>query len=161
MVNWSMEFLPYARFPVILPRHSRVTRLIIRPYEEDNHSAGTNNLLSVLWRRFWVIAGREVIKECTNNYMICKESKVAPASQLMVPHPQIRIKFNIRAFSIVGVDFARPFLTIHGWEKTRNKRYLSLCTKRKLTVQRTKRVCGRYLFLSYFFWIKLWCRYSK
>ena len=106
-------FLPYdARFPVILPRNSPVTRLIVRSYhEENNHSAGTNHLLSLLSRRFWVVSEREIIKECTNHCMICKKNKAASASQLIAPLSQIRLKFNIRAFSNVGVE---PFLTIHG-----------------------------------------------
>ena len=78
------EFLPYdARFPVILPRDSPVTRLIVRSYhEENNHSAGTNHL-SMLSRRFWGVSGREVIKECANHCIICKKNKAPPASQLM------------------------------------------------------------------------------
>ena len=118
------EFLPYdARFPVILPRDSLFTRLIVWSYhEENNHSAGTNHLLPMLLRRFWVVAGQEVIKEYTNHCMICKKNKAALASQIMAPLPQIRLKFNIRAFSNVGIDFAGPFLTKHGWGKTRNKR---------------------------------------
>ena len=58
------EFLTYdARFPVILPRISPPTRLIATSYhEENNYSAGTNNLLSMLSKRFWVVSGREVIK---------------------------------------------------------------------------------------------------
>ena len=120
------EFLPYdERFPVILPRDRPVTRLFVKSYyEENDHSADTNHLLSMLSKRFWVVAGREVIKECTNHCMICKKNKAAPPSQLMAPPPQIRLKFNIRTFSNVGIDFAGPFLTMHGRGKTRNKRYL-------------------------------------
>ena len=68
------EFLPYdARFTVILPRDCCATRLIIMSYhEENNNSAGTSHLLSMLSRRSWVIAGREFIKEWTNHCMICQ-----------------------------------------------------------------------------------------
>ena len=87
------EFLPYdASFPVILQRDSPVTRLIVRSYhDENNHSAGTNHLLSMLSRRLWVVSGQEVIKECTNHCMICNKNKAAPVSQLMAPLPQIII----------------------------------------------------------------------
>ena len=91
-----------------------------------NHSAGTNHLLSVLLRRFWVVAGWEVIKECTNNCMICKKNKAGPPPQLMAPLQQIRLMLSIRAFSNVGIDFAGSFLTIHGQGKTWNKRCLCL-----------------------------------
>ena len=46
----------------------------------------------------------------------------------MTPLPPIRLKFNIRGFSNVGMHFVRPFLTIQGRGKTRNKRYLCLYT---------------------------------
>ena len=51
------EFLPYdVSFPVILPRDSPVTRLIFSSYhEENNHSAGTNHLSSMLSTRFWYL----------------------------------------------------------------------------------------------------------
>ena len=112
------EFLPYdAKFPVILPRDSPVTRYIVSSYHEEiNHSVGTNHLLSMLSRRFGVVSGREVIKECTNHCMICKKNKAAPASQLMGPLPQIRLKFIIRAFSNVGINFDGSLLTIHGMD---------------------------------------------
>ena len=118
------EFLPYdARFLLILPRDSPVTRMIVRSYHEENNlSSGANHLLSMLSRRSWVVAGREVIKECTNHCIIYKKNKAVPASQHMAPLPQIRHKCNIRTFSNVGIDFAVPFLTIHGLGKTRNKR---------------------------------------
>ena len=64
-----------------------------------------------------MVAGREVIKECTNHYMISSKNKAAPASRLMALLPQIRLKFNIRAFSNVGIDFAGLFLTIHSKQK--------------------------------------------
>ena len=59
------EFLSFdAGFPVILPRDSPVTRLIVRSYhEQNNHSADTNHLLSMLSRIFWVVSRHEVIKE--------------------------------------------------------------------------------------------------
>ena len=49
--------------------------------------------------------------------IICEKNKAAPASQLMAPLPQIRLKLNIRAFSNAGIDFARAFLTIHGGKR--------------------------------------------
>ena len=75
------ELLLYgARFPLILSRDSPVTRLVVRYYhEEGNHSAGAIYSLSMLSRRFWVVSGRKVIKECRNDCMICKKNKAAPA----------------------------------------------------------------------------------
>ena len=67
------EFLSHdARFPIILPRKHQVTKLIVKYFhEEGNHASGTNQTLAVLSARFWIICGREEIreweKECNNN----------------------------------------------------------------------------------------------
>ena len=59
------EFLPQdARFPIILPRKNCVTKLIVKHYHETtNHAGGTNQLLPALSTRFWIISGREEIRE--------------------------------------------------------------------------------------------------
>ena len=59
------EFLPQdARFPIILPRKSHVTKLIVKHcHEKDNHAGGTNQLLAALSTRFWIISGREEVLE--------------------------------------------------------------------------------------------------
>lgn len=57
------EFLPYdVRYPIILPRKNWVTKLIVKHHHEiGNHIAGTNQTLSSLSSRFWIIAAREEI----------------------------------------------------------------------------------------------------
>mgnify|MGYP001799911070 CR=1 FL=1 len=108
------EFIPYeARYPIILPRNNHITKLVVKAYHEDtNHSAGRNHLLSLLSSKFWVMSGREVIRECIEHCLTCKKKRTNPAaSQIMAPLPKFRLKYNIRAFSNIGIDFAGPFLT--------------------------------------------------
>ena len=59
------EFLPqHARCPIILPRKNCVTKLFVKHYhEKDNHAGGTNEPLAALSTRFWIISGREEIRE--------------------------------------------------------------------------------------------------
>ena len=81
------DYLPFhARFPVILPRKHRVTRLIVKSYHErGNHAAGTNLTLSLLSARFWIMQGKEEIREC-------QKRKAKAAKQIMAPLPKIRLK---------------------------------------------------------------------
>ncbi|XP_070535141.1 uncharacterized protein [Ptychodera flava] len=124
------DYLPYdVRYPVILPRRNWVTKLIVKHYhEQGKHVAGTNHTLSALSTRFWIIAGREEIrqweKECAN----CRRQKAKSASQVMAPLPNIRLKMPLRAFADVAVDYAGPFITIQGGDKQRRKLYLCLFT---------------------------------
>ena len=59
------EFLPYSvRFPIILPRGSCTTKLIVKHYHEaGHHITGTNHTLSNLSTKYWIPAAREEIRQ--------------------------------------------------------------------------------------------------
>jgi len=46
----------------------------------------------------------------------------------MAPHPQIRLRFSLRAFAQTAVDYGGPFITVQGRRTRRQKRYLCLFT---------------------------------
>ena len=59
------EVLPQeARFPIILPCKTCVTKLIVKHYhKKGNHVGGTNQMLAALSTRSWIIFGRGEIRE--------------------------------------------------------------------------------------------------
>lgn len=124
------ESLPYdVRFPIILPRGQWVTRLIVKHFHEmANHGAGTNFVLSQLSGRFWIVAAREEIRAWENECNECKRRKNKPATQIMGPLPQVRLRFTYRAFDQTAVDYAGPFTTIQGRGRQRLKRWLCVFT---------------------------------
>ena len=126
----SAENLPYdVRFSVILASKSWVTKLIMKHYhEKDNHVSGTNQTLASLSTRYWIVSGREEIREWENLYTECKRKKAKPTTQMMASLPKIRFKMTLHAFSQAAVDFGGPFLTVQGRGKQRHKRYLCLFT---------------------------------
>ena len=96
-------------------------------HEEENHASGTNQTLAVLSTRFWIISGREEIREweeCND----CRKRKAKAAKQIMAPLPQIRLRLSLRPFAQTAVDFGGPFVTIQGRRSRRQKRYLRLFT---------------------------------
>ena len=58
----NADYLPYdTRFPIILPRKNWITKLIVKAFhEKGNHRLGTNQTLSSLSTRFWIMQAREV-----------------------------------------------------------------------------------------------------
>ena len=87
------EFLSYdARFPIILLRKHQVTKLIVKYFhEEGNHASGTNQTLAVLSTRFWIISGREEIREWEKECNECRKRRAKAAKQIMRGAlPQIR-----------------------------------------------------------------------
>ena len=123
------EYLPQdARFPIIPPRKNCVTKLIVKHYhEKNNHASGTNQLLAALSTRFWIISGREKIREWEKECNECQRRKAKAARQIMAPLPQIRLRFSLRAFAQTAVDYGGPFITVQGRTR-RQKRYLCLFT---------------------------------
>ena len=124
------EYLPFdVRYPIILPRKNWVTKLIVKSFhEQSNHSAGTNHTLSLISARFWIMQGREEIREWEAECYECRKRKAKAARQIMAPLPKIRLKLPLRAFARTAIDYAGPFTTIQGRSKKRMKRYLCLFT---------------------------------
>ena len=124
------EFLPYdVRHPIVLPQKHWVTKLIVKYFhEKGNHNAGTNQTLSLLSTKYWIIAAREKIKEWERECATCKRRKAKQAEQIMAPLPINRLKPSLRAFVRTAVDFAGPFITRQGRGKSRCKRYLCMFT---------------------------------
>ena len=93
-----------------------------------NHIAGTNQTLSAISTRFWIVAAREEITDWEKECTMCTRRKAKSAKQIMAPLPLIRLKSSLKAFVRTAVDFAGPFITIQGRGRQRQKRYLCLFT---------------------------------
>jgi len=60
-----------ARCPIILPRKSYATRLIVKhAHEKGSHVSGTNGTLAELSKRFWILSAREAIREWEQSCII-------------------------------------------------------------------------------------------
>ena len=59
------EFIPYdVRYPILFLRKDWVTKLIVKHYHErGHHNSGTNQTLSLLSTKYWIVAAREEIIE--------------------------------------------------------------------------------------------------
>ena len=93
-----------------------------------NHNAGINQTLSALSTKYWIMAAREEIAEWEKECAACIRRKAKCAKQIMVPLPLNQLKLSLRAFTRTAVDFGRPFVTIQGRGRQRQKRYLCLFT---------------------------------
>ena len=124
------KFLSYdVRYPVILPRKSWVTKLIVKEFhEKGHHASGTNQTLSALSARYWIVSAREVIREWEKECSECRRRKAKACEQIMALLPTSRLKKTLRAFTRTAVDFGGPFVTVQGRGQRRAKRYLCLFT---------------------------------
>ncbi|XP_053406667.1 uncharacterized protein LOC123558187 [Mercenaria mercenaria] len=123
------DYISYdVRYPIILPRKHSITKLIVKQNHEHVNHGGTNQTLSSLSSRFWIISAREEIRQWENICAECRRRKAKASKQIMAPLPVERLSHSVRAFANTGVDYAGPFITKQGRGKVRLKRYLCVFT---------------------------------
>jgi hypothetical protein len=111
MKLWGvMEYancLPWeSRNPVILPRRHWVTTLIVKDAHESCQHGGTNQVLSIISTKYWIISAREEIRQWERECTWCHRRKAAPASQVMAPLPELRTRLSLCAFSHSGLRWS-------------------------------------------------------
>nr|XP_022906253.1 uncharacterized protein LOC111418055 [Onthophagus taurus] len=103
------------KHPIILPKFSTITTLIIDYYHKTTLHGGVQLTLASIRRRFWIIGGRVSVKSLIHRCMICARQRVVTSQQLMGQLPSPRVNQS-RPFLHTGVDYAGPFfLRKKGW----------------------------------------------
>ena len=115
-----------ARHPMILPKDSHVTRLILEEIHERTGHSGRNYMLSYLHRKYWVISANSAARKIINKCVICKKQRAHPVEQKMADLVQGRVKSEEPPFSRVGIDYFGPIEVKLG--RSRVKRYGVLFT---------------------------------
>jgi hypothetical protein len=111
-----------ARHPVLLPKDSPVTRLIVTDAHQRVGHLGSNSTLNLLRRKYWIprasLLIRSVISKCT----ICRRYRAKLLVQKMADLPLQRLEMDQPAFAQAGVDYFGPFIIKRG-RNTTLKRY--------------------------------------
>ena len=96
------------RNPVLLPaKHSFVQLLIKQSHESVKHN-GIRDTLTTLQERFWVLRGRESVKNFIRKCVICQRLEGTPySSPSQADLPSDRVSED-PPFTHVGLDFAGP-----------------------------------------------------
>ncbi|XP_043243765.1 uncharacterized protein LOC122392683 [Amphibalanus amphitrite] len=114
-----------ARHPVVLPRQSGITRLIIAGKHAEVAHAGPEHTLSAVRECFWIPRGREAVKTQLRECPVCRRRRAEPSAPQMAPLPPARFDGR-RPFSSAGIDFFGPFYV--RYLRRTQKRYGFLAT---------------------------------
>jgi hypothetical protein len=115
------------RHPILLPRHSRLTTLIIWDRHSSNCHAGAQLLQSIIQQQFWIPRCKDAIRYQVRRCLKCVRQNATTMTQFMGDLPAARVTPG-RAFLRCGVDYAGPFMlrTMAPRSKTLIKSYLAI-----------------------------------
>ena len=107
---------------ILLPRDHPVTMLIIRHIHHALclHS-GTEHVLSMLRRDYWIQRARTLIRRVVRDCKTCIRLNARPMKPRMADFPPERLAKDQRAFAYTGIDCFGPFLAKRG--RVQVKRY--------------------------------------
>lgn len=96
------------KHPIILPKGSALTKLLIIHEHIRLKHAGQKMTLSSLHERYWLINANREVKSVLHKCVLCFRLKAKNARQLMGSLPLDRVNMA-RPFQIVGTDYAGAF----------------------------------------------------
>ncbi|XP_011877529.1 PREDICTED: uncharacterized protein LOC105567318, partial [Vollenhovia emeryi] len=99
---------PNAKHPLILPKESALTTLIISDAHSRTLHGGTQTTVAFLRNDYWIIGGRSPVRAFILRCVLCARFRQKRAQQLMGQLPLERVTPS-RPFLHSGVDYAGPF----------------------------------------------------
>lgn len=97
-----------AKHPLLLPKSSRLTDLIIEFVHANYFHPGLKTMQYLLLQQFWILSPRSAIYRCLSKCLRCFRCKPKSYNPYMGDLPALRVA-QLKAFSSVCVDFAGPF----------------------------------------------------
>ena len=74
-----------SKLPILLPRDSHVTDLIMGNSHQQVLHSGVNDTLNELRSRFWITRGRQFVKKILHKCVVCRKV-LGPSYKLPAPH---------------------------------------------------------------------------
>lgn len=102
-----------AKFPIILPKHSRIVELFVLHLHRLYLHCGTEQLLACIKAKFHIIGNRREVKRITFSCKAPRCRKVVPLDQKMGALPPERSSDSMVCFETVGLDFFGPLFVNH------------------------------------------------
>ncbi|XP_049284605.1 uncharacterized protein LOC125764417 [Anopheles funestus] len=119
--------LPYsARFPIILPRDSRITHLLVDMYHRRFRHANNETVVNELRQQYQIPKMRRLVAKVARCCVFCLIRRSLPQIPPMAPLPAQRLTSHVRAFTYVGLDYFGPLFVRRG--RAREKRWVALFT---------------------------------
>ncbi|XP_012542665.2 uncharacterized protein LOC105840305 [Monomorium pharaonis] len=101
------------KHPMLLPNKHVFTQMLITYEHEKQMHAGLTSTLAAIRTRFWILNARSTVRKIIFRCMICFRTAPKGESYQMGNLPESRVNAD-RPFTVVGIDYAGPFLVKDG-----------------------------------------------
>ena len=108
-----------------MPLHPFTEALIRDAHQRLKHSQ-TERILSELRSTYWILKGRNTIRQVLRRCISCKKANAQPSIPLMASLPRCRLQPYLRPFAICGLDYFGPMHVKYG--RGTIKRWVMLVT---------------------------------
>ena len=123
--NASLRF--EVKFPVILPRRSHVTTLIIRYFHEKiKHQEQGMTLNEIRGNGYWIVGGTSAFGSYIWSCVVCRKMCSAVVEQKMADLPEDQLE-PAPPFTFCVVDYFGPFSVKEGRKEMKRYRVLFTC----------------------------------
>nr|XP_029729214.1 uncharacterized protein LOC109404959 [Aedes albopictus] len=99
------------KHPILRPRHSILTSLILLHDHQEHLHCGPQSLLAATRTRYWILRGSSAARKVCRDCVKCNRAKAPRITQQMGQLPADHLK-PLSPFTITGVDYAGP-VTLH------------------------------------------------
>lgn len=110
----KLKFLQ--KHPILMPSKHHFVKLIVWDSHDKVFHGGISETLTEIREKYWIIRGRQVVKNTINKCLICKRFNSSHGVQVTAPLPATRIEES-PPFSTVGIDFGGPLYVKNSDEK--------------------------------------------
>ncbi|XP_033229541.1 uncharacterized protein LOC117181082 [Belonocnema kinseyi] len=101
-----------------------MTKIVIREEDIKMMYGGTQATLNALHRDFWIVNGRNIVKNVIHKCVTCARAKPATPQYPMGNFPKSCLSLN-RAFLASGIDYCGPFFIKE--KRPWNRRKVNMC----------------------------------
>jgi len=116
-----------SKHQIILPSRHHVTSLIIEHFHQQSSHAGKEFVLSLIREKYWIINGRQTVRQVVKRCVTCRRLYGRPCVQKMADLPLQRVVFDKPPFTYVGLDFFGPFFIKVGRSQAKRYGYIFTC----------------------------------
>jgi hypothetical protein len=97
------------KHPILLPKGSVVSRLIVNHIHRSTGHLGSNTVLTRLRQKYWLPRGSVLIRSLISKCVLCRRHRGKLCTQKMADLPASHLLADEPPFSTTGVDYFGPF----------------------------------------------------